>query len=259
MGNARWTRDQLKLSFFLYCQLPFGKLDQRTKEVIELAAQIGRTPSAVAMKLSNFASLDPSITGSGRKGLQGASAQDRVIWEEFNADWEKLATECAILQESLRADSPAEAVENDDGEEAIATDYSAPDKRTATLVRAKQSFFRRVVLISYEGRCCMSGVSDARLLIASHIVPWAKDKSNRLNPRNGLCLSAIHDKAFDRGLIGLSDNFRVIISEDVRRSPDSFVQAVLTNLDGKEIMQPYRFLPSLEFVRRHRELHSLGA
>lgn len=258
MSNTRWTRDQLKLAFFLYCQLPFGKLDQRTKEVVELATQIGRTPSAVAMKLSNFASLDPSITSSGRKGLQGASTQDREIWEEFNADWEKLATECAILQESLRVESPARAVEEDD-DEAFTADYSAPDKRTATLVRAKQSFFRRAVLISYEGRCCMSGVSDARLLIASHIVPWAKDKSIRLNPRNGLCLSAIHDKAFDRGLIGLTDHFRVIVSEDVRRSPDAFVQKVLTNLDGKEIMQPYRFRPSVEFVRRHRELHSLGA
>lgn len=258
MSSTRWSREQLKLAFFLYCQLPFGKLDQRTKEVIELASLIGRTPSAVAMKLSNFASLDPAITNSGRSGLSGASAQDREIWAEFNADWETLATECATLRESLRAESVANASEASDDEDPNDADYSVVDKRAAALIRVKQSFFRRAVLISYEGRCCMSGVSDARLLVASHIVPWAADRSNRLNPRNGLCLSAIHDKAFDRGLIGLSDDCRVIVSEDVRRSHDAFVQEVLAKLDGQEIVQPYRFRPSVEFVRRHREIHSIG-
>jgi hypothetical protein len=77
MATNRWTKEQLKLAFHLYCQLPFGKLDMRTPEVIKLAGLIGRTPGAVAMKLSNFASLDPAITGTGRKGLEGASNLDR--------------------------------------------------------------------------------------------------------------------------------------------------------------------------------------
>jgi len=65
MTAARWTRSQLKLAFYLYCQLPFGKLHQRNPEVIKLAGEIGRTASAVAMKLVNFASLDPAIRASG--------------------------------------------------------------------------------------------------------------------------------------------------------------------------------------------------
>lgn len=56
---GRWNRDQLKLAYYLYCQLPFGKFHHRNPEVMKLATLIGRTPSAVAMKLSNFASLDP--------------------------------------------------------------------------------------------------------------------------------------------------------------------------------------------------------
>jgi DNA-cytosine methyltransferase len=253
MSSGRWTRDQLKLCFFLYCQLPFGKLDQRTKEVIELALKIGRTPSAVAMKLSNFASLDPAITGTGRKGLAKASNLDREIWDEFNADWEKLATECALLRESLDGGSAGETKALDDIEENAAIDYSVADKKAVSLVRVKQNFFRRAVLISYEGRCCMSGVSDARLLVASHIVPWSADVANRLNPRNGLCLSAIHDKAFDRGLIALSDDHRVMISDSVRRSPDAFVQEVLVKLEGREIALPYRFQPMQDFIVRHRK------
>ena len=77
MIRNRWNREQLKLAYYLYCQLPFGRLHNRNPEIIELAKLIGRTPSAVAMKLVNFASLDPIITGSGRKGLSAASELDR--------------------------------------------------------------------------------------------------------------------------------------------------------------------------------------
>ena len=253
MSSGRWNRDQLKLAFYLYCQLPFGKLHSRNKEIIELASQIGRTPSAVAMKLTNFASLDPAITSTGRKGLDGASALDREIWDEFNADWEKLATECALLRESLRGRPDEDKEATNDIEEIVAIDYSAIDKKAVNLVRVKQNFFRRAVLSSYEGRCCMSGVSDTRLLVASHIVPWSADPANRLNPRNGLCLSAIHDKAFDRGLIALSDDFRVIVSNRVKQSKDDFVQQVLVKLEGSEIKLPDRFRPTPQFVAVHRE------
>ena len=70
----------------------------------------------------------------------------------------------------------------------------------------------------------MSRLADLRLLVASHIVPWSKDKANRLNPSNGLCLSAIHDKAFDQGLISLSNDFRILISEDLAKQDDAFVR-----------------------------------
>ncbi|HOE42818.1 MAG TPA: HNH endonuclease [Rhodoferax sp.] len=98
----------------------------------------------------------------------------------------------------------------------------------------------------------MSGLSDARLLIASHIVPWSSDKTNRLNPSNGLCLSAIHDRAFDKGLMTLSDDLKIVISEVLKRSDDVFVRDVLMPLNGRMIESPERFTPQLEFVTWHR-------
>ena len=65
---------------YLYCQLPYGRLHARTPEIIALAARLGRTPSSVAMKLVNFASLDPIQQQRGRVGLKGASAGDRAMW-----------------------------------------------------------------------------------------------------------------------------------------------------------------------------------
>ena len=88
MATVLWTKEQLKLAYHLYCQLPFGKLHSRNKEIVQLASLIGRTPGAVAMKLVNFASLDPKITGSGRRGLGNASDLDREVWSEFHADWD---------------------------------------------------------------------------------------------------------------------------------------------------------------------------
>ncbi|MDP2143957.1 MAG: HNH endonuclease [Gallionella sp.] len=249
MTTSRWTTDQLKLAFHLYCQLPFGRLHSRNPEIIQLAKLIGRTPDALAMKLVNFASLDPAITSSGRKGLKGASNLDREVWAEFHADWEKLALECEMLRRNLDRTQPSE---DESDEQLVPEDYTGETRRVVTEQRIKQSFFRRAVLSSYRGRCCMSGLSEPRLLIASHIVPWSKDKANRLNPSNGLCLSAIHDRAFDKGLITLTDDFKIIVSEELKRRDEPFINDVLAPLNGKFIELPERFMPSVEFLSRHR-------
>ncbi|MDP1653010.1 MAG: HNH endonuclease [Rhodocyclaceae bacterium] len=249
MTTGRWTKDQLKLAFYLYCQLPFGKMHSRNPEIIRLANLIGRTPSAVAMKLVNFASLDPAITSTGRKGLDGASNLDRAVWNEFHADWENLALECETLRRNLDSTSP---FEDESDEVLIPEDFSGETRRVVTEQRIKQNFFRRAVLSSYRGRCCMSGLSESRLLTASHIVPWSKDKQNRLNPSNGLCLSAIHDRAFDKGLITLTDDFKIVVSDELKRRDEPFVKEVLLPLNGRTIEPPERFAPQVEFIEWHR-------
>jgi predicted restriction endonuclease len=130
-------------------------------------------------------------------------------------------------------------------DEVLPTNFDGETRQGLTTQRIKQYFFRRAVLSSYRGRCCMSGLSESRLLIASHIVPWSSDKANRLNPSNGLCLSAIHDRAFDKGLITLSDDFKILLSDEVRHSTDAFVQLVLQPLESRVIELPERFIPSV--------------
>jgi predicted restriction endonuclease len=175
------------------------------------------------------------------------------VWAEFHADWEKLALECSQLNVLLGKDKEAEAtVELDEAEQVELQDFTGETKRVVAEQRIKQHFFRRAVLSSYRGRCCISGLSDARLLMASHIVPWCSDKANRLNPSNGLCLSAIHDKAFDRGLITLTDSYEVMLSEQLKRNEDAFVSKIFLPLEGLMIELPEKFIPSIEFLARHR-------
>jgi len=113
-----WTRQQLLVAFSLYCKMPFGKMHSRNPEIIKYAGLLGRTPSALAMKLTNIASLDPVITAIGRKGLKGASKADRNMWEEMQTDWESfvLQSEKAIdevltqapVEKSFSLDDPAQ-------------------------------------------------------------------------------------------------------------------------------------------------------
>lgn len=251
MANGLWKKEQIKLAFHLYCQIPYGRIHGRNPEIIELAKIIGRTPDAVAMKMLNIASIDPAITSTGRAGLGNASALDRAVWDEFHADWERLAVECQLLRQELDNNSVSE-LESENDAFLLEEDFTGETRQVLTTQRIKQHFFRCAVLSSYRGRCCMSGLSDSRLLIASHIVPWSSDRANRLNPSNGLCLSAIHDRAFDKGLISLTDDGRVMLSDEIRKRDEVFIKNIFLPLENKPIEMPERFRPDRGFLHHHR-------
>ena len=194
--RKRWTEEETKLALFLYFQLPFGQLHSGNPEIQKLASILGRTNSSVAMKLCNFASLDPKITETGRKGLQGASAQDRSVWAQFSGDW------TAQIEEAERVWKASE-VEPSDARPRLRENampfafepYDGPSTTAATVERrVGQNFFRRAVLANFENTCCITGIAEPTLLNASHIVPWGIDVKNRHNPANGLCLSATLDR-----------------------------------------------------------------
>lgn len=191
--------------------------------------------------------------------MRGASARDREIWDEFHADWERLALETEQIRQYLLNDNHGkERSTREAQDEFLLDDYTGETRETITRQRIKQAFFRRAVLASYRGRCCISGVSDPRLLVASHIVPWREDKANRLNPRNGLCFSAIHDKAFDSYLFALTDDYRIVLSRRLESTEDAFLQEIFWPISGRAIALPERFLPHSAFVSWHRE-RMLGA
>ena len=245
-NRKAWTNDQLKLAFYIYCQLPFGKLHSKNPKIIKMASIIGKTSSALAMKLVNFASLDPAVQSRGRKGLGNASIADKEIWFEFYNNWDKLTTECEILLENSTI-SVTDAVEDRE------SDFSGKDHETIVSVRVGQSFFRKSVLASYQNSCCISGVSLSELLIASHIMPWAIAKENRLNPSNGLCLSAIHDKAFDKGLITIMPDYTICVSSILKKKNNNKQTQLLVDCENKTITLPEKFFPNKDFLEWHNK------
>jgi len=112
-ARSGWTRQELLVAFYLYCQFPFGKLHSRNPDIIRHAGFLGRTPSALAMKLTNIASLDPVIVSSGRKGLKGVSVADRAMWDEMQSDWENFAIESYQAMSKINADFDEEFFDED--------------------------------------------------------------------------------------------------------------------------------------------------
>ena len=97
----KWTREHLLIALNLYCKLPFGSFDRNNAVVKEVAAKMGRSPSSLAMKLSNLASFDPVHRARGVKGLAGASKLDQVMWNEFQANTLVLGEESEQLLHDL--------------------------------------------------------------------------------------------------------------------------------------------------------------
>lgn len=245
MAALGWTRQQSLVAFSLYCRLPFGRFHMRNPEIIRYANLIGRTPSALAMKLSNIASLDPAITSTGRSGLSGASSADKAMWQEMQQDWATFSIAMAQADQELCTTSLPTGIE---GRRNLTTSKIAEVK-----VRVGQQFFRDAVLSAYNKRCCISGLANPKLLVASHIVPWKTDEQNRLNPHNGLALSALHDKAFDLGFITMDEDYRVVVSSQNTDTKDQFFTSAIASFHGKPIVLPEKFYPAPKFLAFHRE------
>jgi putative restriction endonuclease len=254
--GEKWTRDELILAFSLYSEIPFGKIHMSNSRVRELARLLGRTPGSVSMKLSNFARLDPALHARGIVGLQRGGKGDEEIWDEFREHPEALAFESQqLLADKLgrRLEDVAEIRTDDLPREGLERD-------AVIRVRVNQSFFRRRILSAYEFRCCVTGLNVPELLVASHIVPWAEDAANRLNPRNGLCLNPLHDRAFDRRMMWIDPEFRVCFSPRLSETPKR-EQALdwLLTFEGKPLQLPKNFAPDSQFLSRHAKAAQASA
>jgi putative restriction endonuclease len=253
---VKWTREHLLIALNLYCKLPFGSFDRDNAVVKEVAAKMGRTSNSLAMKLCNLASLDPVQRARGIKGLVGASRQDRLMWDEFQGNLPVLGAESEQLLHDLFTKDETKEVDFLQRDKPRLVAPSGPTEKQATVkIRRGQQFFRQAVLNAYDIRCCISGINVPRLLVASHIKPWGKFPNDRLNPRNGLCLSTLHDAAFDAGLITLDDKLSVVLSKQLRRFfPQPALEQNFVPFDGKPIRLPEKLAePDAEFIRFHRE------
>lgn len=111
------------------------------------------------------------------------------------------------------------------------------------------------MLAAYEYKCALTGLGVRELLNASHIIPWSVDEARRADPRNGICLNALYDRAFDRGLIAFDDDLRVRISPRLKREPvDDYQRGMIERVEGIQLRLPCQFTPDMEEIRWHRGL-----
>ncbi len=261
--SVPWTREHFLIALNLYCKLPFGKLHRGNPLIIDVASKMGRTASSLAMKLCNFASLDPVQQARGVKGLGGATAQDRRMWREFCSHFGTLGAESEQMLHDLFThddESEVDFLSREKVRLERPRDIAVPNGPTNVLAlrreRRGQQFFRQTILNAYGVSCCITGINVPRLLVASHIKPWRSAPDNeRLDPRNGLCLSSMHDAAFDAGLITLDEKLAVVLSKRLKRFfPHAALEQYFVPFSGMAIRLPEKVAePAPEFLSHHRE------
>ncbi|MBL4870444.1 MAG: HNH endonuclease [Robiginitomaculum sp.] len=240
MGKL-WQRPEQMLALELYCRTPFGKIHSRNPDIMNLAKILDRTPASVSLKMANFAALDPTID---RKGMGNYSKSDAIIWEEF------FDNPTAFLSQVERQHTFKSNQSYEFSTPSIREEFrEGTDVLVQTKSRRHQDFFRRMLISTYGGKCALTSIAQPELLIASHIKPWSVDKKARLNPRNGILLNALHDRAFDKGLISFSDNMDLLISKNF-----NFSEIAKPFFENSKFNSPEKFHPDPIFLQYHREV-----
>jgi len=245
------------LAFELYCRTPFSKIHKNNKDIIALASLLGRTPSSVGLKMSNLAHYDPELRDREVNGMSHTSKLDEEIYKEFSEDWEELSYQAQLILAKYKNQN----IEDLTRQLGIRDLPEGKDKLSETKARVGQYFFRSSVLAAYRNECCITGIKLPNLLIASHIKPWKDSncKTERTNPCNGLCLNALHDKAFDKGFITIDENYRIVFSsamEDIEMDDDT--REWFYSYKNKEIVLPDKFKPGKNFIEYHNDVVFLG-
>lgn len=244
-----WNREQLLLAYNLYFKIPYGSITGSNIHVKQLAEFIGRTPGAVGLKLCNFARFDPYHQARGIKGLAHGGKLEEIIYHEFLNNWDDLLFESEQLlmkYENTTIEKKYEPILID------LTDKKGEVKLREVKTRVNQNLFRQLILSIYQKKCAISGIDISEMLIAGHILPWATNEKERLNPENGICLSSIYDKAFEKGFLGIDDNYRVLISDELKKNVrKDYYEPFFGRFEGKTINLPDRFLPNKEFLAIH--------
>lgn len=244
-----WSREELILAFNLYLKLPFGKMHTGTPEIITLSNLLGRSVNSISIRLTNFASCDPYHKNRGVKGMIGGIKQCQPIWDEFFSNQEELV----FLSEQILADKEDTSIEIKYQKLFFGLiDLKGESVIREVKTRVNQSVFRQMVLANYGTKCAITGIDIPELLLASHIIPWSENVSERLNPENGICLSPLYDKAYDSGLIGINQNYQVVISSILKKKEQAtFYQNHFSHIENIKISKPINYLPRKDFLEYH--------
>lgn len=196
---------------------------------------------------SFFSKVNPGQTSYPGKGFCSAAIKQLLNYYKYDA--EERQVELVIHAQTKGKKVSEELLKF------FKIDKEGNDKVITTRARLGQSYFRKMVLANYNNKCCVTGLDIPQTLRASHIVAWSADKLNRMNPENGLCLSATYDAAFDKHLISFDDDYRMILSKEIKEYfTNEITKEYFGNFEGKQIILPAKFMPSKKLLAKHREL-----
>ena len=240
-----WSREQEIVALYMYCLIPFNKVSGNNPHIAKMAKIIGRpNANSLKAKIGNFGKFDTNLAAV---GLGHSSHLDEEIWNEYNGRWQDLEVDALKLIEKFQHTNHEEQTE-------IPFIPIGKEREVVIKQRINQSLFRNMVLSAYNNTCCITGLARPELIEACHIIDWADDEKNRINPCNGLAMNVLFHRAFDKLYLGISTDLRVIISDKLydglKGKDKDNTYEIFNPYNGKNIMLPKKFKPNIEFIEK---------
>lgn len=183
--------------------------------------------------------------------MPNASKKDGEIFEQFYSDREDLAFKSELIRAEYEEKTIEEKLHHELPE---LENFIGEEKQRYVKTRVNQYFFREVILANYDGKCAITGIDIPQMIFASHIIPWSKNKEQRLNPANGICLSAHFDMAFDKGLISFDSDYKLILRPILKENDTKlYFPYWFQQFEGVQLNLPLKAKPEMEFLEWHRE------
>jgi len=205
MANRLWSREEFILALELYFRIPFGQINKNNPDIIKLADFIGRTPSYVGMRLSNYANCDPKLKAAGIKGLEGGQQQCQPYWDEFANERGKL--------KSAAIESRIHLVETS-SRDGINTHITEWDNLVNEMYDYK---FQNIISKNYHEHCAISGMKTPQFLVGCHIIPSCENEAESMKASNGILLNLLYARAYVEGLIGFDTDYKIHFSSELKK------------------------------------------
>jgi putative restriction endonuclease len=222
--------------------------------------------------IDDFVPFDPLVSFAGPDGYWeeslrlvedpnrvGASLQNKSVRLISDADFSRIVT--AGIAETL---APENAIRLGLGfEEPAALAFQFPDDPVENVRRVEQLLinkkirdanFRRMVCDAYEDRCAITGLrivngGGRSEVQAAHI--WGVGEGGPDVVQNGIALSGTVHWLFDRHLISLTDDYKLLVSHN--KVPSELRPLFEKQMDGIHLPKDRRLWPHPKYVQRHRE------
>lgn len=243
-----WTYAEVTMVCYLYLYS-----NRKRSEDKKLMSEIlGRSEKSISAKMDNLARFDPIVILEGKKGLTHGSKIDESVWIDFQEHPQKMITEAQKLI--------AERGEMDDAtmqkyytiDDGLMIDIIEGQDIEAVLKRRLgQEAFRRKVLHCANEKCCITGINEPRLLVASHIKPWiCCSPFEKTDVHNALCLNRLHDGLFDKYLMTIDEDYKIIYAPTLEKSVGTdFFESAIAKYDVIRVNNKNK--PSVDYIVYH--------
>jgi len=238
----RKSKNKLLREFFFYGAAKFEAIEGKDYVVSRLGKPIRFSDFVTQSELENY-NWKWKKRGKNWENFFHQSGMDKIPKEDF----------VNLLRFGVRdIDDDLKVV--DHSEDYIgsieARDYFVEDKIEQSKLRTKQQIFSNTVKSMYSNKCTVCGISTRQFLVGSRIIPWAKNKETRSDPRNGICLCTFHDKAFEAGFFTINEDFTIKVSNNVE---DQILANELSKIKNQKIAMPQTHKPLMKYLKYHNE------